>query len=238
MTAQIVIDDGTNPASSGSTDNPNSFVGDVHTLSNFDNTGVLSQKWTLIDKPAGSGTTLSSGTAPIITMTPDRPGSYMVRLETFSDVPSLIADDADEQEVGVRFPTPFDWLLPGAGETTQQDASSGWKTEVNRFLSETRRNLLSKPGTIVTAVRTATIGELVLYDPSGGSFTISAPGTPVLGDRFAIKNTTTDVTALTIDGNSKNIEDPGTSTLVPSFSLGVAFIGLDFLFDGTNWIIV
>jgi hypothetical protein len=238
MTASIRIDDSVNPPVQ-TTDNPSTFLATVHTVSNFDDTGVLGHRWTLTDKPAGSSATLSSTSAPTTTISPDISGSYVIRLETYTDAARTILDDVDEQIVGVRFPPPLDWLLPGAGETTQQDATAGWKTEVNRFLSEVRRQIL-KPSssTVTTGPRVAGIGERVLYDPSGGTFTISAPASPTKDDRFSIKNTTVDVTSMTISGNGTNIEDPSTSTFLASFALATALVSIDFLFDGTNWIIV
>lgn len=128
MTAQIVIDDGTNPPAAGSSDEDNSFLGAVHTLSNFDNTGVLGHRWTLVDKPIGSAASLSSTSDPSVTITPDIAGSYLIRLETYTDAARTILDDADEQVIGIRLPTPFDWLVPAAGETTQQSSSRGWAT--------------------------------------------------------------------------------------------------------------
>lgn len=239
MTAQIVIDDGTNPAAIGSTDNPNSFIGAAHTLSNFDNTGVLGFRWTLLDRPAGSSASLSATLTPTTQITPDVAGSYMVQLETFQDVALLIADGVDQQEVGVRYPPPFDWLLPGAGETIQQDSLIGWKKEVNRFLSEVRNNLMPLPLTVATTGPvTATQGALVLYDPSGGGFTINAPASPNIGDRWAYKNTTLDTTSMTISGNGNNLEDPATSTFLASYAMAVALISIDYIFDGTNWLIV
>lgn len=125
MTAQIVIDDGGGPAV-GSTDNDNTFLSVVHTISNFSDTGVLSRRWTLVDKPIGSTAALSSTTTATVTMTPDVAGNYLIRLETFTDVGSTQLDDADEQVVGVRLPTPYDWAVPAAGETNQQNATRGW----------------------------------------------------------------------------------------------------------------
>jgi hypothetical protein len=85
---------------------------------------------------------------------------------------------------------------------------------------------------------TATVGRLVLYDPSGGTFQIDAPLNPVAGDRWALKNTTIDATAVTIDGNSNSLEDPNTNTFLASYSLASALASIDYLFDGTNWVIV
>lgn len=126
MAAQIVIDDSVNPPAPGSTDNDNTFLGNTHTLSNFDNTGVLGHTWTLVDKPIGSSATLSATSAPTTTLVPDVAGNYLIRLETFTDAAKTIADGADEQVVGVRLPTPFDWAVPAAGEKSQQDAVRGW----------------------------------------------------------------------------------------------------------------
>jgi hypothetical protein len=125
MTASIRINDGTNPLVA-STDNPNSFLATVHTLSNFDNTGVLGHLWTLVDKPRGSSAALSATTTPTTTLTPDVAGDYLVRLETYLDAARTVLDDVDEQVAGVRLPLPFDWRVPAAGETTQLNASRGW----------------------------------------------------------------------------------------------------------------
>ncbi len=94
----------------------------------------------------------------------------------------------------------------------------------------------------VTAVKVANyttlFGERVLYDPSGGTFQIDAPVTPTTGQRWAIKNVTVDVTLVTISGNGESLEDPGTSTLLASFTIAAAFVSLDYIYDGTNWVII
>lgn len=94
------------------------------------------------------------------------------------------------------------------------------------------------PTTIQTGAATASNGDLVLYDPSGGTFQIDAPLTPEAGDLFAIKNTTIDVTSVTIDGNGNNIEDPATASFVTDFALAVKLVTISYLFDGTNWIVI
>ena len=238
MTATIVIDDGTNPPAAGSTDNPLSFIGAAHTLSNFDDTGVLAHRWTLVDKPIASGATLTTPTASTTDLTPDVPGSYLIRLETYLDGGATDLDDVDEQVIGVRFDIPFDWLIPAAGETVQQSATRGWAEAREQAIRALRNNLMPQPGTVQVGAVTATIGRLVLFDPSGGTFQIDAPAAPVAGDRWALKNTTIDATAVTIDGNGNSIEDPNTSTFLASYSLAGALNSIDYLFDGTNWVIV
>lgn len=239
MTAAIVIDDGTNPPVIGSVDRGVGFLSTAFTLSNFDNTGVLGFTWTLIDRPIGSSASLSTPTASTTDLTPDVPGSYLVRLETFQDVAKTIADGVDEQVIGIRFDEPYDWLIPAAGETIQQNPTRGWAEAREESIRDVRQNLSPKPrGPVVTGAHTAKAGELVFYDPTGGSFQIDAPASPTQGDRFAIKNSTTDATSVTIDGNGNNIEDPNTSTLVASFGLAAALVSLDFVFDGTKWLIL
>jgi hypothetical protein len=128
MSAQIVIDDGTNPPVIGSVDLDNSFLATAFTLSNFDNTNILAHRWTLKDKPIGSSAVLTSGTTPTTQFTPDIAGGYLVELTTYLDAGATDIDDTDVQEVGVRFGGGFPWLVPAAGETIQQDASRGWAT--------------------------------------------------------------------------------------------------------------
>jgi len=116
------------------------------TFSNLDNTSVAGWFWELLDRPAGSAATLSSTTNPTTTITPDVPGTYLVRLTTYFDSSRTLFDDSDEQGVGVRFTTSFTWRLPAARETQQFDANDGWKVELNAILTEIRTALLSGGG--------------------------------------------------------------------------------------------
>lgn len=185
MTAQIVIDDSVNPAAAGSTDNPNSFLGNTHTLSNFNNSGVLGWRWTLVSKPQGSSATLSSTTAATTTLVPDIAGSYLIRLETFADVARTVADDLDEQVVGVRFLPPFDWLVPAPGETAQQGAY-GWAEAREEAIRDVHAFMNSGAPSIQGAVNEeiTTLGsEVVLggFVFDGGRVGVLAPSLEALG---------------------------------------------------------
>ena len=104
------------------------------------------------------------------------------------------------------------------------------------------------PGPKVTDIKTgpstyvAIIGELVLFNPSGGGFQIDGPTAPTAGDVFSIKNVTTSVVSATIDkgATAAAIEDPFTSTLVASYSTGAlgSLLSTNYVFDGTNYVIV
>ncbi|HUW17260.1 MAG TPA: hypothetical protein VMW94_09305, partial [Actinomycetes bacterium] len=141
MSALIVIDDGTNPAASGSTDLAVSFLATAFTLTNFDDTGILGWQWTLIDKPVGSSSVLSAPQAATTQITPDVEGSYLFRLQTYTDVGRTILDNQDEQLIGIRYATPRNWLIPAAGQTTQLGAGRGWAAQVNELLRDSRAGL-------------------------------------------------------------------------------------------------
>ena len=90
-----------------------------------------------------------------------------------------------------------------------------------------------------TANYTALVGQRVLYDPSGGTFTITAPASPATGDSFGVLNTTTDITQVTIDGNSNDIVDPVAEDFASTtFLMGLSLTSLVWVYDGTNWLLV
>jgi hypothetical protein len=98
---------------------------------------------------------------------------------------------------------------------------------------------LTNTAGVLTGAYTAHEGEYVLYNPTGGTFQIDAPASPVKGDRFGIKNVTTNATAMTIDGNANNIEDPIGGAIGASFGTGASgsLISVIWVFDGTNWLV-
>jgi hypothetical protein len=91
---------------------------------------------------------------------------------------------------------------------------------------------------IKVAPYTAVDLDLVIYDPSGGTFQIDAPAAPIAGVRWSLKNVTIDVTAITVDGNGNSIENPTSSTLGASYSLAGALVSVDYIYDGTNWVVL
>lgn len=136
MTAQIVFHDGVGP-NTGSIERAVAFLGVAFTASNFDNTGVLGWQWTLLYKPPGSATGLTSSTASAPQFTPDVAGTYLLRLEVYSDAGRTDLLDSDEQFVSVAFAAPYDWHIPAVGETGQRGAS-GWGNPVETILRALR----------------------------------------------------------------------------------------------------
>jgi len=94
-------------------------------------------------------------------------------------------------------------------------------------------------GSAITAADTADAGERMVYDPTGGTFQIDAPASPVMGTRWAVKNRSASATAVTISGNGSNIEDPTASfALAASFSLSGDGIAAEWEYDGTQWLVI
>jgi len=199
MTAQIVQNDGSGPVI-GTLVQTSDKVNVPVTFSNFDNTGVLGWKWEVLDAPAPSPT-LNPLPADVFTpstiITPDVVGhSIRVRLTTYQDALRTILDDVDEVILGVRFPAPFDWLIPAAGETLQVDLIRGWATEVNRQLRDIHAFLEGKRDA-KESVRLATDGALVdTYVRAGNVITMDTLQaledidgvTPALNDRILLKD--------------------------------------------------
>lgn len=85
--------------------------------------------------------------------------------------------------------------------------------------------------------------EILKYDPSGGTFTLSLPNDVSLtvekGDLAGIKNISTSATSITVDAPNSTLEDPGSlGTLSASISVGAAGVGYIWQYDGTNWLLI
>jgi len=88
--------------------------------------------------------------------------------------------------------------------------------------------------TVKTANYTAAWGELVRCDPSGGAFTVTLPTASGNAQRrIVIKNTTSDTTAITIDGNGAETID-GAATVI----MATGYASLTLVSDGTNVMII
>jgi hypothetical protein len=88
---------------------------------------------------------------------------------------------------------------------------------------------------IKTAAYTALAGDIVLYDTSGGAFTVDLPADPAKNQTVSFKEAVNSaVNALTVDGNGADVEAAaGTFAATMTYSRASGF--LDFRFDGTRW---
>ena len=133
MTASIRLDGNPTPLQV--------LAGNLVTLTNFDNTGIAAWQWTLLDRPAGSLASLTGAASSVATLTPDVPGSYLVRLRTWLDAGATVLDGVSTAITFVRYTSVPTWRVPAAGETTEVDATRGWADEVNDILDYIQSNI-------------------------------------------------------------------------------------------------
>jgi hypothetical protein len=194
MAALIVIDDPSNPPTTGSVDRDVTFLGVQFDLSNFDDTGVLGWLWELKDKPIGSTAVLSATTTATTSIVPDVVGTYLVELKTYTDAGRTILDDVDVQGIGIRYaagPGGFDWRVPAAGETTQFDAARGWATAREEMIRDVRNAI------VVNGLQDAYDNdETITTDAQGsvdvtrGAGTVDGEGALLLTDANAVPGRT------------------------------------------------
>lgn len=92
--------------------------------------------------------------------------------------------------------------------------------------------------TILIANHLAEVGEILRYDASAGTFTLSAPSSAARGDEFGIKEMVGNATVITVSGNGFSIQHPVTGVYAATAAVGVANIGTKWIFDGTVWFVV
>lgn len=209
--------------------------------------GNTSYLWELLDKPVASAAVLTApATAFATSFTPDAVGTYRVRLTTngggIGNVQTLVLRvryDATGELVNRG------WAYPAFGEISPEanygTNARGWGEVLESIFDNVLSSLESVPAlaslpvTITTTVKKNRIQD---YDPSGGTFSLKAPLTPARGDRFGIVNATDDTTAITVDGNGKNIVNPSTKQSVASFSYNEKFGCLSYVYDGSKWLLL
>jgi hypothetical protein len=154
MTANIVLDDGIDPASQVGIEAP---LGTVIAYSNFDDTGILGWQWTLLDLATGSAAVLSDPNGASGTFTIDvEGGTWLLQLQTYTDAGRTALDDTDTNAARVLFLTEPTEPIPAAGETLEFDANRGWAAAINSWLRKVRTALRSDVAGQVAAVPSAT----------------------------------------------------------------------------------
>jgi len=98
-------------------------------LTNNDDTGVLTWAWTLVSVPVGSGSTLTGATTATATFTPDIIGSYLISLT----VNSALTDEDIDGSVARLITTNLGQYIPALFETTEAGVA-GWSIRINNFL--------------------------------------------------------------------------------------------------------
>jgi hypothetical protein len=89
-----------------------------------------------------------------------------------------------------------------------------------------------------TGAYTAVAGDLVKYDPTSGTFTLTFPASPSADDRVGFKNASASTVAVTLAGNGNTVENPASYGVAASQSVSGNGLALTYQFDGTSWLIV
>lgn len=204
-------------------------IGDVVTLTNNDNTGVLTWAWEILSKPTGSTAALSSPSASAPTFTVDVEGAYLIRLVVNDTLP----DEAQHQAIG-RVKTVHIGLKPHAkDETGEGNSVEGWAKAwresyllLDKALGLSARRTVKYVGAplsgplvlTVTGVATLTNGDVV---PTVDALNAgNASSAVVLWDGGALA--TNDVVSALVHGISKTVTNPDTFTAGAPAYLGTA----------------
>ena len=98
------------------------LINTVVQLDNTNNGGEVSYLWTILDQPEGTVDALSSATIQNLVFTPNKEGTYLIRLVVNQ---SLASEQTNQVVASVRHLKTRN-RIPAAGETTENDASDGW----------------------------------------------------------------------------------------------------------------
>jgi len=107
--------------------NNNLPINTLVTLANHDNGGEITYLWAILDQPVGAADALSSTTVASPTFTPKKEGTYLLKLTVNL---GLATEHSNTVIVGIRQLKSF-LRDPAAGETTEDDAATGWRLAAN-----------------------------------------------------------------------------------------------------------
>lgn len=87
---------------------------------------------------------------------------------------------------------------------------------------------------------TASAGDFILADTSGGAWTVTLPASPSAGNRIRIKDHKASFKAnnLTVDLNGGTILDDAGSQSSSDLICDVDSVDFELLFDGTDWVVL
>lgn len=122
-------------------------IGTQVNMRNLDDTGVLGHQWTLLDRPISSAAVVTDPFIPATDTTGDiKGGGYLIQLITYKDVARTDVDGVARGIILIPFSGTFDWRIPAAGETTEDDPNRGWAEAMEDILRDVQANLT--PGAV------------------------------------------------------------------------------------------
>jgi hypothetical protein len=112
--------------------------------------------------------------------------------------------------------------------------SSGGITRDSNGLSVTWPHGKLTVTSVQTGTLTATAGQIVRCDPSGGGFTVNLPdATNLAGEIIIIKNVTSSTNTITVDGDAaQTIDGAATATITTAFGV------MRLISDAANWMVI
>ena len=169
MSAIIQINSGTPGVS-----NDNLTLGALVTLTSVD-TALHSYTWSIVSQPEGSNDVIV-GSGKIVTFTPTKEGSYLVKLTVDFGYPS---EDSQQLIAAVRELETGD-RIPAIGETTENSANDGWANPVDAVLQRVTR--FTDAGVLPgVAAESLAVGDIVY---ASDTYTLAAglPGERVVAN--------------------------------------------------------
>jgi len=151
------------------------------TLANDNVGGETTYLWEIVDQPVGTADTLSSTSAPSVTFTPKKEGSYLVKLTVNGTLENKVIVGIRQLKTRIR--------VPAASETSEVNSTKGWALAANVVLqlSEAAR---TDPGVFVgVADGSLSVGQVVRV-VSTTTIKATLPGQEVLS-RWGAANATT-----------------------------------------------
>lgn len=162
-------------------------LGSSITLSNQDNSGIVSWLWQIVDKPTGSNVSLSTSTSSTSTFIPDIEGTYLVKLTLNSGV------FVDQVGAAIKT-THLHYRIPAASEQGEFNPTRGWADavcEVFTVLDDGYGNLFSSIGAAGTVTKiNSGIGLTGGPITSTGTLNLAASG--VAPNSYTTTNITVD----------------------------------------------
>lgn len=110
--------------------NDNLPIATLVQLNNVNTGGEVSYLWEILDQPEGTADVLSSSSIQNPTFTPNKEGTYLIRLT----VNKTLATEVANTRVAAIRNLKTNERPPAAGEIFEDDATAGWKTSANRLL--------------------------------------------------------------------------------------------------------
>ena len=154
------------------------------TLANDNVGGETTYLWEIVDQPVGTADTLSSTSAPSVTFTPKKEGSYLIKLTVNGTLENKVVCAVRQLKTRMR--------VPAASETSEVNSTKGWALAANLVLqlAETAK---TDPGVFIgVADGSLSVGQVVRV-VSTTTIKATLPGQEVLS-RWGSANATTAAT--------------------------------------------